>query len=75
MTRGEIIQAIHNRLLEDYPQEKVGAIMSSIEGQPAEWDVTWPYPQDDDFQALISDQFYPILALFHAVQNPEVRRP
>lgn len=70
MTREEIIQAIHSRLLEDYPQEKVGEIMSSIEGQLAEWDGTWPYPQDGDFQALISDQFYPILALFYAVRTP-----
>lgn len=75
MTREEIIQAIHSRLLADHTAEEADAIMSSTEGQLAEWDGTWPYPQDDDFQALISDQFYPILALFYAVRNPEARRP
>ena len=69
MNREEILSAMHTRLLEEFPQEKVEEIMSSIEGQLAEWDGTWPYPQDDDFQALISDQFYPILALFYETRK------
>ena len=69
MNREEILSAMHTRLLEEFPQEKVEEIMSSIGGQLAEWDGTWPYPQDDDFQALISDQLYPILALFYETQK------
>ena len=71
MTREEILQAMHDRLSVDNPPEDTAMIMSCVIGQLDEWDGTWPYPQDDEFQALLSEQVYPILALYHAIHaNP-----
>ena len=69
MTRPEIMNIIEEQLAEHYPPERVQAIMSSIEGELAELDVTPPYPNESDFQALLSEQFYPFLALIHTFQG------
>ena len=69
MTRPEILRIINEQLSACYSSETVEMIMASIEGELAELDATPPYPEESDFQALLSEQFYPFLALMHTFEG------
>ena len=68
MTRQQILSAIHNRLEDEYP-ERADVIMASISDQLDEWDATPPYPEESEFQALLSEQVYPLLAMMHSLRG------
>ena len=74
MTRSEILSVIHTSLDRELPPEKVETILSSIEGTLADWDAVEPFPSESEFQAFLSEQVYPILALYHAIHDGETNK-
>ena len=52
-----------------YPPSTAEVLLASIQGQLDEWDATEPYPDERDFQMLLSDKAYPILTLMKAVEG------
>ena len=62
MTRAQILTALNDRLTMHYPPDMVDRTLSRISGTLAELDALPPYPDESEFQNLLSDQVYPFLA-------------
>ena len=62
MTRPEILNTLNQSLKEKYPPDLVDRLQSMINGTLAELDALPPYPDESEFQNLLSDQVYPFLA-------------
>ena len=62
MTRPEILNTLNQSLKEKYPPDVVERVQSMISGTLAELDALPPYPDESEFQSLLSDQVYPFLA-------------
>ena len=62
MTRAQILTALNDRLTTHYPPDMVDRTLSRISGTLAELDALPPYPDESEFQNLLSDQVYPFLA-------------
>ena len=67
MTRQEILNTLSTRLITHYPPDVVSRIQSIISGTLAELDALPPYPEESDFQKLLSAQVYPFLAAAQAL--------
>ena len=62
MTRDQILTALNDRLTVLFPPDVVERVQSMISGTLAELDALPPYPDESEFQSLLSDQVYPFLA-------------
>ena len=62
MNRDQILTALNDRLTVLFPPDLVERIQSMISGTLAELDALPPYPDESEFQSLLSDQVYPFLA-------------
>ena len=62
MTRDQILTALDDRLTVLFPPDVVERVQSMINGTLAELDALPPYPDESEFQNLLSDQVYPFLA-------------
>ena len=62
MTRDQILTVLNDRLAVLFPPDVVERVQSMISGTLAELDALPPYPDESEFQSLLSDQVYPFLA-------------
>ena len=62
MTRDQILTVLNDHLTTHYPPDMVDRTLSRISGTLAELDALPPYPDESEFQNLLSDQVYPFLA-------------
>jgi hypothetical protein len=62
MTRQDILITLSTRLTASFPPDVVDRTLSRISGTLAELDALPPYPDESEFQNLLSDQVYPFLA-------------
>ena len=72
MTRPEILNTLNQSLKEKYPPDLVERIQSMINGTLAELDALPPYPDESEFQCLLSDQVYPFLAAAQSLAAEDV---
>ena len=62
MTRDQILTVLNDHHTTHYPPDMVDRTLSRISGTLAELDALPPYPDESEFQNLLSDQVYPFLA-------------
>ena len=72
MTRPEILNTLNQSLQGKYPPDMVERIQSMINGTLAELDALPPYPDESEFQNLLSDQVYPFLAAAQSLAAEDV---
>ena len=72
MTRDQILTALNDRLTVLFPPDLVERIQSMISGTLAELDALPPYPDESEFQSLLSDQVYPFLAAAQSLAVEDV---
>ena len=72
MTRPEILNTLNQSLKEKYPPDMVERIQSMINGTLAELDALPPYPDESEYQNLLSDQVYPFLAAAQSLAAEDV---
>ena len=72
MTRDQILTALNDRLTVLFPPDLVERIQSMINGTLAELDALPPYPDESEFQCLLSDQVYPFLAAAQSLAAEDV---
>ena len=72
MTRPEILNTLNQSLKEKYPPDVVDRLQSMINGTLAELDALPPYPDESEFQSLLSDQVYPFLAAAQSLVAEDV---
>ena len=72
MTRPEILNTLNQSLKEKYPPDLVDRLQSMINGTLAELDALPPYPDESEFQNLLSDQVYPFLAAAQGLAAEDV---
>ena len=72
MTRLEILHALNQSFKEKYPPDLVERIQSMISGTLAELDALPPYPDESEFQSLLSDQVYPFLAAAQSLAAEDI---
>ena len=72
MTRDQILTALDDRLTVLFPPDLVERIQSMISGTLAELDALPPYPDESEFQSLLSDQVYPFLAAAQSLAAEDV---
>ena len=72
MTRPEILNTLNQSLKEKYPPDLVDRLQSMINGTLAELDALPPYPDESEFQCLLSDQVYPFLAAAQSLAAEDV---
>ena len=72
MTRSEILNTLNQSLKGKYPPDLVDRLQSMISGTLAELDALPPYPDESEFQSLLSDQVYPFLAAAQSLAAEDV---
>ena len=72
MTRDQILTALNDRLTVLFPPDLVDRLQSMINGTLAELDALPPYPDESEFQCLLSDQVYPFLAAAQSLAAEDV---
>ena len=72
MTRDQILIALNDRLTVLFPPDLVERVQSMISGTLAELDALPPYPDESEFQSLLSDQVYPFLAAAQSLAAEDV---
>ena len=72
MTRDQILIALNDRLTVLFPPDVVERVQSMISGTLAELDALPPYPDESEFQSLLSDQVYPFLAAAQSLAAEDV---
>lgn len=72
MTRDQILTALNDRLTVLFPPDLVDRLQSMINGTLAELDALPPYPDESEFQCLLSDQVYPFLAAAQGLAAEDV---
>ena len=72
MTRDQILTARNDRLTVLFPPDLVERIQSMISGTLAELDALPPYPDESEFQSLLSDQVYPFLAAAQSLAAEDI---
>ena len=72
MTRPEILNTLNQSLQGKYPPDLVERVQSMISGTLAELDALPPYPDESEFQNLLSDQVYPFLAAAQSLAAEDV---
>ena len=72
MTRDQVLTALDDRLTVLFPPDLVERIQSMINGTLAELDALPPYPDESEFQSLLSDQVYPFLAAAQSLAAEDV---
>ena len=72
MTRDQILTALNDRLTVLFPPDLVDRLQSMINGTLAELDALPPYPDESEFQSLLSDQVYPFLAAAQSLAAEDV---
>lgn len=72
MTRPEILNTLNQSLKEKYPPDLAERVQSMINGTLAELDALPPYPDESEFQNLLSDQVYPFLAAGQSLAAEDV---
>ena len=72
MTRDQILTVLNDRLTVLFPPDLVERIQSMISGTLAELDALPPYPDESEFQSLLSDQVYPFLAAAQSLAAEDV---
>ena len=72
MTRPEILNTLNQSLKEKYPLDLAERVQSMINGTLAELDALPPYPDESEFQSLLTDQVYPFLAAAQSLAAEDV---
>jgi len=72
MTRDQILTVLNDRLTVLFPPDMVERIQSMINGTLAELDALPPYPDESEFQCLLSDQVYPFLAAAQSLAAEDI---
>jgi len=72
MTRDQILTALNDRLTVLFPPDLAERVQSMINGTLAELDALPPYPDESEFQSLLSDQVYPFLAAAQSLAAEDV---
>jgi len=72
MTRDQILTVLNDRLNVSFPPDLAERVQSMINGTLAELDALPPYPDESEFQSLLSDQVYPFLAAAHSLAAEDV---
>ena len=72
MTRDQILTVLNDRLTVLFPPDVVERVQSMINGTLAELDALPPYPDESEFQNLLSDQVYPFLAAAQSLAAEDV---
>jgi len=72
MTRPEILNTLNQLFKENYPPDLAERVQSMISGTLAELDALPPYPDESEFQSLLSDQVYPFLAAAQSLAAEDV---
>ena len=72
MTRDQILTALNDRLTVLFPPDLVERVQSMISGTLAELDALPPYPDESEFQCLLSDQVYPFLATAQSLAAEDI---
>jgi len=72
MTRDQILTALNDRLTVLFPPDLAERVQSMINGTLAELDALPPYPDESEFQNLLSDQVYPFLAAAQSLAAEDV---
>ena len=72
MTRDQILTVLNDRLTVLFPPDVVERVQSMISGTLAELDALPPYPDESEFQCLLSDQVYPFLAAAQSLAAEDV---
>ena len=72
MTRDQILTVLNDRLTVSFPPDLVERVQSMISGTLAELDALPPYPDESEFQSLLSDQVYPFLAAAQSLAAEDV---
>ena len=72
MTRDQILTVLNERLTVLFPPDLAERVQSMISGTLAELDALPPYPDESEFQNLLSDQVYPFLAAAQSLAAEEV---
>jgi len=72
MTRDQILTVLNDQLTVLFPPDVVERVQSMINGTLAELDALPPYPDESEFQSLLSDQVYPFLAAAQSLAAEDV---
>ena len=72
MTRDQILTVLNDRLTVLFPPDLAERVQSMINGTLAELDALPPYPDESEFQSLLSDQVYPFLAAAQSLAAEDV---
>ena len=72
MTRDQILTALNDRLTVLFPPDLAERVQSMINGTLAELDALPPYPDESEFQSLLSDQVYPFLAAAQSLAAEDI---
>ena len=72
MTRDQILTVLNDQLTVLFPPDVVERVQSMINGTLAELDALPPYPDESEFQSLLSDQVYPFLAAAQSLAVEDV---
>ena len=72
MTRDQILTVLNDQLTVLVPPDVVERVQSMISGTLAELDALPPYPDESEFQSLLSDQVYPFLAAAQSMAAEDV---
>ena len=72
MTRDQILTVLNDQLTVLFPPDVVERVQSMINGTLAELDALPPYPDESEFQSLLSDQVYPFLAAVQSLAAEDV---
>ena len=72
MNRDQILTVLNDRLTVLFPPDVVERVQSMINGTLAELDALPPYPDESEFQSLLSDQVYPFLAAAQSLAAEDV---
>ena len=72
MTRDQILTVLNDRLTVLFPPDVVERVQSMINGTLAELDALPPYPDESEFQSLLTDQVYPFLAAAQSLAAEDV---
>lgn len=72
MTRDQILTVLNERLTVLFPPDLAERVQSMINGTLAELDALPPYPDESEFQCLLSDQVYPFLAAAQSLAAEDV---
>ena len=72
MTRDQILTVLNDRLTVLFPPDLVDRLQSMINGTLAELDALPPYPDESEFQNLLSDQVYPFLAAAQSLAAEDI---